>query len=77
MAKFMMAINEEDGTIGAMATILNVNKSETCVLALNLLSYVLDQRKAGMHLTFTKGEDKTKDILTEACAGNVLFKLNG
>jgi hypothetical protein len=72
----MMAINEEDGTIEAMAKILSLNKSETCVLAFNLLCYVLDQRKAGMHLTFAKGEDKTKDILTEACAGNVLFTLN-
>ena len=77
MAKFMMAINEEDGTIGQMAKTLEVDKSSTVVLALNLLNYVLDQRKAGMHLTFAKGEDKTKDILSGACAGNVMFKLNG
>ena len=76
MAKFMMAIDEEDGTIGQMAKTLEIDKSGTVVLALNLLNYVLNQRKSGVHLTFAKGEDKTKDILGEACAGNVAFKLN-
>jgi len=76
MAKFMMAINEEDNTIGTMSKTLDINKSETVVLALNLLNYVLEQRKGGNYLTFAKGEDKTKDILNEATAGSVAFKLN-
>ena len=76
MAKFMMAINEEDGAIGQMAKTLNVGKHEVVIMSLNLLNYVLEQRKGGNHLTIAKGEDKTKDILTEANAGSVNFKMN-
>lgn len=77
MAKFMMAINEEDNTISNMSKTLTINKSETVVLALNLLNYVLEQRRAGKYLKVIEGaEDKTKTILDEATAGSVAFKLN-
>jgi hypothetical protein len=76
MAKFMMAINEEDGAIGQMAKTLNIGKSEVVIMALNLLSYTLEQRRSGNHLTLTKAEDKTKDILVEANAGSINFKMN-
>jgi len=71
----MMAINQEDGTLEQMSQTLKINKSNTIVLALSLLNYTLEQRKVGQHLTFAK-EGKTKDILNEACAGNLAFKLN-
>lgn len=76
MAKFMMAINEEDGAIGQMSKTLNITKAEVVIMALNLLSYTLEQRRNGLHLTTTKTEDKTKDILTEANAGTINFKIN-
>ena len=58
-----------------MATALGMKKSEVVILGLNLLNYVIDQRKNGRHLMFGS-DDKTKDILTEATAGNLPFKLN-
>ncbi len=75
MAKVLMAINEEDNSISNLAKALTLQKSEVVVLALNLLNYVMDQRKSGMHLTLSK-DGKTADILNEATAGNVAFKLN-
>ncbi len=75
MAKVLMAINEEDNSISNLAKALTLQKSEVVVLALNLLNYTMDQRKNGMHLTLSK-DGKTADILNEATAGNVAFKLN-
>jgi hypothetical protein len=75
MPKFMMAINEEDATIDQMGKTLGISKGEVVILSLNLLNYVLEQRKTGQHLTFSK-DDKTKDILNEATAGSVNFRLN-
>lgn len=74
--QFMMAVKEEDGTIGEMAKKLGITKAEVAILSLNLLNYVLEQRAVGNHLGFVKNEDKTKDILKEATAGEVNFKLN-
>lgn len=75
MAKVLMAINEEDNSISNLAKALSLQKSEVVVLALNLLNHVMDQRKNGQHLTFSK-DDKTADILSEATAGNIVFKIN-
>jgi hypothetical protein len=75
VAKFMIAINEEDGTIAQMSKTLGVPKAEVVIIALNLLNFTLENRKEGRHLTYTKGEDKTKDILNEATEGTVAFNL--
>ena len=72
---FIMKIIEEEGTISSMSQELSVPKGDVVILALNLLYHVLEQRKAGKHLTTAKGEDKTADILKEA-VGEVKFKLN-
>ena len=73
----MMAINEEDQTISTMSKTLGVPKAEVVIIALNLLNYTLEKRKEGQHLSLTKGEDKTKDIITDATEGTVAFSLNG
>ena len=75
MSKFMMAINEEDGTIDHMSKSLGITKGESVILALNLLNYVLEQRNIGKHLAFTREADQTVDILHEATAGSVSFRL--
>lgn len=75
MARVMMAINEEDNSISQLGKALTLQKAEVVVLALNLLNHVMEKRKEGQHLTFSK-DDKTADILSEATAGNVAFKLN-
>lgn len=77
MAKFLMSINEEEGTIANMAKSLGIPKGDVVILSLNLLYYVLEQRKQGLHLTVAKGEDKTADILKEAVGDDIKFKLNG
>ena len=76
MARFMMAINEEDDTIAQMSTTLGVPKAEVVIIALNLLNFTLEKRKEGRHLTYAKGEDKTKDILSEATEGTIAFNLS-
>jgi hypothetical protein len=76
MPKFMMAINEEDGTIDQMGKTLSIAKGDTVILALNLLNLILEKRRTGDFLTWTKDKDATKDILNEATAGSVPFRLN-
>lgn len=73
---FIMKIIEEEGTINTMSKDLAITKGEVVILSLNLLYHVLEQRKAGQHLTTAKGEDKTADILKEAVGDEVKFKLN-
>jgi hypothetical protein len=77
MAKFLMSINEEEGTIQSMAKALGIGKGEVVILSLNVLYYILEQRKQGLHLTTAKTEDKTADILKEAVGDDIKFKLNG
>lgn len=76
MGKFMMSINEEENTIAQMAKSLSINKGEVVILSLNLLYYVLEQRKSNNHLTMATGTDKTADILKEAVGDDIKFKLN-
>jgi hypothetical protein len=76
VAKFMMSINEEEGTIGQMAKALSITKGEVVILSLNVLYYILEQRKSGNHLIVKPGDDKTADILKEAVGDDIKFKLN-
>ncbi len=77
MGKFVMSITEEDQTLSAMAQQLSIKKAEVVQLALNFLHHTLELRQQGIHITTSKEVNKTKDILTEASAGSVAFKLHG
>lgn len=76
MAKLIMAIKEEDNSITNLSKTLGIPKHEVVILGLNLVNHILEQRKNGKHLVFTTTEDKTVNILTEATAGNLKFKIN-
>jgi len=73
----MLAIHqEEEDIIGQMAKELKTSSGDAVILSLNLLWYVLEQRKHGRHLTLQTGADKTNDILKEASGDEIKFTLN-
>ena len=75
MSKVLFAIRDEDNSMNELAKKTGLQKSEVIILALNLLNYIFEQRKAGKHLIFND-KDKTFDILKEATSGELKFKPN-
>jgi CO dehydrogenase/acetyl-CoA synthase gamma subunit (corrinoid Fe-S protein) len=76
MGKIIIAITEEDNRITNLASSMGMGKHEVIILGLNLVSHIVDQRKAGKHIVYSTTENKTKEILTEATDGDLPFSIN-
>jgi hypothetical protein len=76
MGTFMLQLEEEDKSIDSMCKSLGTEKNNIIILSLNLLNLVLEKRRNGEFLAWSKDKDNTTAILSEATDGSVPFKLN-